>query len=100
MLFRIEVGNALLLAVRRRRITAETRSRAFERIGALPLEHDRRGEEHVWTDCVELAERHSLSLYDAAYLELACRLRKPLATLDVRLAHAAQQAGVPAPSAA
>lgn len=94
MLFRIEVGNALLLAVRRKRITAETRDRAFDRIGALPLEHDRHGSELAWTDCVEIAEKHNLSLYDATYLELAKRLRRPLATLDMRLAHAAQQAGV------
>ena len=94
ILFKIEVGNALLLAVRRKRITAETRSRAFETIGALPLEQDRSGMERVWTDCVELSETHNLSLYDAVYLELAKRLRKPLATLDAKLALAAQQAGL------
>jgi len=96
-LFRVEVGNALLLAVRRDRITAETRNRAFERIGALPLEEDRQGTEQVWTNCVALAEKHNLSLYDATYLELAQRLRKPLATLDTRLALAARQNGLAAP---
>ena len=96
-LFKIEVGNALLLAVRRKRITAETRRRAFERIGALPLEMDRQGAEKVWTECVDLAETHDLSLYDAIYLELARRIGKPLATLDKRLASAARQAGVPSP---
>jgi predicted nucleic acid-binding protein len=97
LLFKIEVGNALLLAVRRKRITAETRGQAFDRIGALPLEQDSQGAERVWTDCIALAEKHGLSLYDATYLELAKRLRKPLATLDTRLAQAAQQAGVPSP---
>ena len=97
LLFRIEVGNALLLAVRRMRISAETRREAFERIDALPIERDSQGTEYVWTDCVDLADRHGLSLYDATYLELARRLRKPLATLDARLAEAAKSAGVPSP---
>lgn len=94
-LFRVEVGNVLLLAVRRKRITPETRKKAFDRIGALPLKEDGQGAEHVWTDCIDLADRHGLSLYDAIYLELAKRLRKPLATLDSRLALAAEKAGVP-----
>jgi predicted nucleic acid-binding protein len=93
-LFRIEVGNALLIAVRRKRITAELRDWAFGRIGELPLEQDRHGAAYTWTDCVELAVAHGLSLYDATYLELARRLGLPLATLDDRLARAAEQAGV------
>ncbi|BAZ14661.1 hypothetical protein NIES4071_65050 [Calothrix sp. NIES-4071] len=35
-----------------------------------------------------------LAAYDAAYLELALRLRLPLATLDTRLAEAATRCGV------
>jgi predicted nucleic acid-binding protein len=94
-LFKVEVGNALLLAVRRKRITPGTRRMAFDRIGALPLKEDGQGAAHVWTDCVDLADKHGLSLYDATYLELAIRLRKPLATLDDRLADAARQANLP-----
>ena len=41
-----------------------------------------------------LAEAHRLTLYDAAYLELAARLRLPLATLDQDLRTAAAAAGV------
>lgn len=37
---------------------------------------------------LELARRHALSAYDAAYLELAVRLKAVLATLDKRLANA------------
>jgi predicted nucleic acid-binding protein len=36
-----------------------------------------------------LAERHRLTTYDAAYLELALRLALPLATLDEALRRAA-----------
>jgi predicted nucleic acid-binding protein len=96
-LFRIEVGNALLLAVRRKRIASDFCSRAFERIGALPLDLDSQGADYVWTTCMDLAATHGLSLYDATYLELAKRLRLPLATLDARLAEAAIRAGVAAP---
>jgi predicted nucleic acid-binding protein len=42
-----------------------------------------------------LAHRHRLTLYDAAYLELAQRRRLPLATLDSDLRAAAMAEGVP-----
>jgi predicted nucleic acid-binding protein len=41
-----------------------------------------------------LARRHRLTVYDAAYLELALREHLPLATLDASLAAAARQEGV------
>jgi predicted nucleic acid-binding protein len=39
-----------------------------------------------------LADRHWLTVYDAAYLELALRPTLPLATLDDELREAAQRA--------
>jgi predicted nucleic acid-binding protein len=42
----------------------------------------------------ELAERHALSTYDAAYLELAARQAATLITLDKELAAATVAAGV------
>ena len=42
-----------------------------------------------------LAERHSLSGYDASYLALAAAEKLPLATLDKRLAAAARAETVP-----
>ncbi len=41
-----------------------------------------------------LARRHRLTIYDAAYLELALRESLPLATLDQALAAAARSEGV------
>jgi hypothetical protein len=41
-----------------------------------------------------LAEHHGLTAYDAAYQELAIRLRLPLATSDTALISAAAEAGV------
>lgn len=43
---------------------------------------------------VEIGRRHSLSAYDACYLELAMRLRLPLAARDAPLRKAAARAGV------
>ena len=42
-----------------------------------------------------LAREHRLTVYDAAYLELALRADVPLATLDRQLAAAARAAAVP-----
>ncbi len=42
---------------------------------------------------LDLARRHNLTAYDAAYLEVAGRLRLPLATLDRRLQAAAAAEG-------
>jgi len=38
--------------------------------------------DQAWTTTARLAERYRLTLYDAAYLELAQRRKLPLATLD------------------
>ncbi len=50
--------------------------------------------EQAWTASNDLAHRFGLTLYDATYLELAQRLRLPLATLDRELRKAAKKSGV------
>lgn len=45
---------------------------------------------HAWGAILRLAERHRLTMYDAAYLELALRRALPLATLDGELRAAAK----------
>jgi predicted nucleic acid-binding protein len=42
----------------------------------------------------DLAERHTLTAYDAAYLDLAIREGLPLASLDAALVRAARATGV------
>lgn len=49
---------------------------------------------HAWTTTLRLSERFKLSMYDAAYLELAERRSLPLATLDRDLRKAAPALGV------
>jgi predicted nucleic acid-binding protein len=93
-LWRIEVANSLTMSVRRGRITAEERESSLADLGQLRIGIDRETE-YVWTDALRLADFHSLTVYDATYLELAVRLSLPLATLDEDLRTAAQRERVP-----
>ena len=89
-LFGIEFANALLIAERRKRISAAFRREAVGKLAAIPLAHDLEGHGNVWSKCTDFAEAFTLTVYDAAYLELARRLAVPLATLDRRLVAAGQ----------
>lgn len=85
-LFWHELRNILIVNERRGRLDSRQSSIAIEMIGRLrqKIDPDRDGDA-----VMALARRHGLTAYDAAYLELATRLRLPLATLDNRLAAAA-----------
>jgi len=92
----LEVGNLLLSAQRRKRITAGKRRELAAAAAALRIRVDR---EPVTIPALdELAAGHALSAYDAAYLELALRRGLSLATQDGALAAAMVKAGVPAAS--
>lgn len=93
-LWLLEVGNLLLSAQRRKRITADKRRELAAAASALRIRVDR--EPVAITALDELAARYGLSAYDAAYLELALRRRLPLATLDEALLAAMTKAAVPA----
>ena len=90
----LEVGNLLLSAQRRKRITAEKRRELAAAAAALRIRVDREPVSIPALD--DLAARHALSAYDAAYLELAIRRGLPLATQDGALVGAMVKAGVPA----
>jgi len=93
-LWRIEVGNALLMAERRGRIAPSARIRAIAALGELQIDVDRETYDRAWAGIFSLAERFRLTLYDAAYLDLASRTRLPLASLDRELRKAAVSLGV------
>jgi predicted nucleic acid-binding protein len=93
-LWRFEVANALQMAIRRKRIDSAYRDRTFATLSALRIRIDEAGDAHAWSATVQLAELYRLTVYDAAYLELAQRMRLPLATLDSDLAAAGRSAGV------
>jgi len=93
-LWRFEVANGLEMAVRRGRVSPSHRNQALVNLARLNINIDEACDDLVWTATVRLAELYKLTVYDAAYLELAQRARLPLATLDTALAAAARAAGV------
>ena len=84
-LWRLETANGLQVAIRRGRIDALFRDRALAHLTRLPILIDSQTDARAWTATVQLADSFQLTLYDAAYLELARRRGLPLATLDAAL---------------
>lgn len=82
-----EIRSLLLTARRRKRITDSHIPWALHRLWQLAVDNCGAGDALY---VVSLAERHSLSAYDAAYLALALTEGAPLATLDARLRTAAR----------
>lgn len=95
-LWPLEVANVLLVGERRNRATEANVTTFLRLLAALPIALDDDTASRAWQQSLHLARSHRLSVYDAAYLELALRRGLPLATLDDRLAAAATAAGVPA----
>jgi predicted nucleic acid-binding protein len=93
-IFRAEVGNSLNVALRRKRIDGDGRLYALKQLSGFTIVVDPDADEHIWSEAIDLADRHQLTLYDASYLELALRSAFPLVTLDKRLARAARDAGL------
>jgi len=88
-LWRLEIGNVLEMGVRKGRTDAAFRDAALADLALLPISVDPETDRLAWGATVKLAARHRLTLYDAAYLELARRRSLPLATLDAELRVAA-----------
>lgn len=93
-LWRLEVANSLTVALRRRRIDADFRRAALADLALLDLKVDSQTDARAWDETLSLADRFRLTLYDAAYLELAQRSGLPLATLDEELRVAATSLGL------
>lgn len=90
----LEVMNSLLTAERRGRIEPEGTAFAVHLFQQIDMLIDPWTSSHAMGTSYFLAAKHRLTLYDAAYLELALRLGHPLATLDQKLAKAAEEEGV------
>jgi predicted nucleic acid-binding protein len=90
-LFWFEIRNLLLVGERRLRIKVADTPHFLSHLESLPIEIDR---QPASEDVLAIARAHRLTIYDAAYLELAQRRGHPLATLDGALGRAAQGAGI------
>jgi predicted nucleic acid-binding protein len=93
-LWPLEVANALLVLVRRRKLAEDERQLGLGWLRGLRLRIDHEMSALAFSRLSELAAAHQLSIYDAAYLELAARRRLVLGCKDSPLRTAAKQAGV------
>jgi predicted nucleic acid-binding protein len=93
-LWKIEIGNSLLMAARRGRINHAQRSAILHLVARLPVRVDKFTQRQLFTHTLALADRHGLTLCDAAYLELAVRMGVALLTYDTLLQKAARAEGV------
>jgi predicted nucleic acid-binding protein len=91
----LEVANALVIAERRGRLQPARTAELIAEIAKLGIEVDSPTSSQVWKETLTLARRYRLSVYDAAYLELAIRESLPLATLDQALAKVARRVKLP-----
>ena len=90
-LWPLEVANALLVLVRRNKLSAGERQRSLVALQNLSVELDHEMSSLAFTKLSTLADEHRLSVYDAAYLELALRKKLPLGCKDGPLHEAAKR---------
>jgi predicted nucleic acid-binding protein len=84
----------LTVLVRRGKLTAEERQTGLSFLRALRLRIDHEAASMAFSRLSELASTYQLSVYDAAYLELAQRRELMLACKDSPLREAAKKSGV------
>lgn len=89
-----ETANVLHSLARRGRLSADQFARARRSLRELGPNIDDLGFRENLDQTTDLAGKFFLSVHDAAYLELAIRLRLPLATRDEALIAAAHTAKV------
>ncbi len=93
-LWAYEVGNVLVMAERRKRISESQGRRFTQLLESLPIRVVDAQAQALWGGAVAAARAYQLSVYDGAYLDLAMREGAPLATLDKALQAAARKSGV------
>jgi predicted nucleic acid-binding protein len=89
-----EILNGLLVAERRKRIKPGQSALFWDELARMTIETEPPLTAIQAKTVLTLAEKHTLTVYDAAYLELAHRRQLPLGTLDADLRKAAQIEGV------
>lgn len=90
----LEVANVIARAEGKRLLRAARSMQFLTLLDDLSVVVDSDSARSAMDTTLHLARRYQLSAYDASYLELAIREAVPLATLDVALTQAADQAGV------
>jgi predicted nucleic acid-binding protein len=93
-LWHLEIANGLLVAVRRKLMTGAQRELGLTFLSQLQIVIDDESNRLAFSTISEIAARYSLTVYDAAYLELARRKSLPLGTRDEPLRAAAKKSGI------
>nr|WP_246603273.1 type II toxin-antitoxin system VapC family toxin [Falsiroseomonas tokyonensis] len=93
-IWHFEVASILRSAERRSRLTEDLANRVYDRLAAMAITTEAPELGLLARRLHDLARRHGLTPYDAAYLDLASRRRLPLATRDAALIRAAPLEGV------
>ncbi len=93
-LWRVEVTNVILVAERRKRITASQGTRFLQILDALEVDVVGESLQRPLETLAHLARPHQLRAYDALYLEIALSSGLPLCTFDNGLRDAAKRLDV------
>lgn len=99
-LWHLELGNVLLQAEKRSRISRGDVAIRLDLIAVLPISIDQETAARAWREILTIARTESLTTYHATYVELAIRRGLTLLTKDNELAEATKRLGVvvlPAP---
>ena len=94
VLWSVEMTNAVLMAERRKRVKQPKIRRFVELLDAQTVIMDSQSVTESVSNILPIAREYGLSVYDAAYLDVAVRHAVPLATLDSALQKAARKAGI------
>lgn len=89
-----EVSNVMTMAVRKGRLSANAAAVRLNVLSGLPIATDPEAQARAWRETFMLAQAHTLTAYDAAYLELAHRTGLELASKDAELCAAGKALGV------
>lgn len=91
----VEVANALLANVRRRRIAIDRVESILGTLGVFRILVDTPIAIDQMSDLTHFAASQKLTVYDASYVQLAFEENVPLATLDQDMRRAARQLNIP-----
>ena len=93
--FLLDLAEAMVTAERQGQITPTHATANLSILTGYPIAVDYETPALAWNKILDLARAHSISVRDAAHLELALRLNLPLATTDATLLRVAAVAAVP-----
>lgn len=93
-IWHLEVLNGLRTGIKRGRMTQLDRDENLKDLLRLRIATDNETNYHAWSATLRLSDKYGLTPYDASYLELAQRIRLPLATLDQAMQRAAIEAQI------